>query len=177
MMTCLCPTVVFYARTVLSRSSSSPVKNTKLRSMKTAIGKESGIFPIMPLARVGVWLLIRAQNIKQKCDILGTNLCIFHLDPSIVQSFAPFSAQISVLVFLRLEWKYKNPRRERRESLYYQGIKMKSTKICSQNVTLLFNILGSNQEPDPYSQVAVTDLYSRLLAARERLLLPPPERD
>ena len=29
---------------------------------------------------------------------------------------------------------------------------MKSTEIRSQNVTLLFNILGSNREPDPYSQ-------------------------
>ena len=28
---------------------------------------------------------------------------------------------------------------------------MKSTEIRSQNVTLLFNILGSNREPDPYS--------------------------
>ena len=28
---------------------------------------------------------------------------------------------------------------------------MKSTEISSQNVTLLFNILGSNREPDPYS--------------------------
>ena len=28
---------------------------------------------------------------------------------------------------------------------------MKSTDIRSQNVTLLFNILGSNREPDPYS--------------------------
>ena len=54
-------------------------------------------------AGVRVWLPIRANNIKQKCDILGTNLCTFHLDPSIVQSFAPFSARISVLVFLRLE--------------------------------------------------------------------------
>ena len=38
------------------------------------------------------------------------------------------------------------------------------------------------QYSDVYSmdlerQVAVTELYSRLLAARERLLLPPPERD
>ena len=28
---------------------------------------------------------------------------------------------------------------------------MKSTEIRSQNVTLLFNILGLNREPDPYS--------------------------
>ena len=32
---------------------------------------------------------------------------------------------------------------------------MKSTEIRSQNVTLLFNILGSNREPDPYSSTAV----------------------
>ena len=36
-------------------------------------------------------------------DILGANLCTFHLDPLIVQRFAPFLAQISVLAFLRLE--------------------------------------------------------------------------
>ena len=28
---------------------------------------------------------------------------------------------------------------------------MKSTEIRSENVTLLFNIFGSNREPDPYS--------------------------
>ena len=28
---------------------------------------------------------------------------------------------------------------------------MKSTEIRSQNVTLMFNIFGSNREPDPYS--------------------------
>ena len=49
------------------------------------------------LERVRVWLTIRAKKIKQKCDILAANLCTFHLDPSIVQRFAQFSAQISVL--------------------------------------------------------------------------------
>ena len=44
---------------------------------------------------------------EQNIDILGANLCTFHLDPSIVQRFAPFSAWFSVLVFLHLEWKYK----------------------------------------------------------------------
>ena len=44
-----------------------------------------------------------SKKIKQKCDILGANVCTLHLDPSIVQRFTPFSARISVLVFLRLE--------------------------------------------------------------------------
>ena len=61
------------------------------------------VVPGVIVVRVRVWLPIRAQNIKQKCDILGANLSTFHLDPSIVQSFAPFSVLISVLVFLRLE--------------------------------------------------------------------------
>ena len=39
---------------------------------------------------------------------------------------------------------------------------MKSTEICSQNVTLLFNILGSNREPDPYSlQCAKPPIFFR----------------
>ena len=58
------------------------------------------------MKQVRVWLPIRAQNIKQNGDILGANLLTFHLDPSIVQRFAPFLARISVLVFLCLEWKY-----------------------------------------------------------------------
>ena len=36
---------------------------------------------------------------------------------------------------------------------------MKSTEIRSQNVTILFNILGSNWESDPYSAVHDT-LYT-----------------
>ena len=32
---------------------------------------------------------------------------------------------------------------------------MKRTEIRSQNVQLLFNILGSNREPDPYSKEGV----------------------
>ena len=39
---------------------------------------------------------------KKKVWHSGSNLCTFHLDPSIVQRFAPHSARISVLVFLRL---------------------------------------------------------------------------
>ena len=35
---------------------------------------------------------------------------------------------------------------------------MKSTEIYSQNVTILFNILGSNWESDPYSQQEQTCL-------------------
>ena len=61
-----------------------------------------------PSGRVRVWLPIRAQNIKQNADFLGANLSTFQLDPSVVQIFAPFSVQKFLLVFLRLEWRYKN---------------------------------------------------------------------
>ena len=58
--------------------------------------KESAALKINQVHKEGVrvWLPIRAQNIKQKCDILEANFCTFHLDPSIVQRFAPFSARI-----------------------------------------------------------------------------------
>ena len=59
--------------------------------------------------------------------------------------------QFFVLFLQTQEDKYGFLRQERHKSLYYWGIKMKSMEIRSKNVTILFNILGSNRELDPYS--------------------------